>query len=212
MIINPTHLPRVLASCHSLSLSYKKHTQKMKNRNSGSGRISAKWIPIICIASFILGVLITSRFILFFKNFFKLIIWILFSIFMFHSLKKKRVSLVLIFLRFIWIVVVVCYCCFRKPTILWLRIVGYTGCGPRRNPTVSSCLTVDKNKSYQLSPTIAILKRYIYLFTIKKILSPIFIFWKLYFVFEFSSFYISIFLFIWDWFLIKIRNRHRIEM
>ncbi|KAK4559580.1 hypothetical protein RGQ29_008700 [Quercus rubra] len=33
----------------------------MKNRNSGSGRISAKWIPIICIASFILGVLITSR-------------------------------------------------------------------------------------------------------------------------------------------------------
>ena len=144
----------------------------MKNRNSGSGRISAKWIPIICIASFILGVLITSRFILLKFFFFKLIIWILFSIFMFHSLKKKRVSLVLIFLRFIWIVVVVCYCCFRKPTILWLRIVGYTGCGPRRNPTVSSCLTVDKNKSYQLSPTIAILKRYIYLFTIKKFSAP----------------------------------------
>nr|XP_023913495.1 beta-1,3-galactosyltransferase 7 isoform X4 [Quercus suber]POF09261.1 isoform 2 of beta-1,3-galactosyltransferase 7 [Quercus suber] len=33
----------------------------MKSRSSGSGRISAKWIPIICIASFVLGVLITSR-------------------------------------------------------------------------------------------------------------------------------------------------------
>ncbi|KAK7838433.1 beta-1 [Quercus suber] len=32
----------------------------MKSRSSGSGRISAKWIPIICIASFVLGVLITS--------------------------------------------------------------------------------------------------------------------------------------------------------
>lgn len=139
----------------------------MKIRSSK--KISAKWVPVFSVFSFLIGMLITTR-----SLYLNLLTFSLYSFSYMIHLSSGFVFCVLSFFSFVWNWTLklgsVCSLCWSKFKFLWLVVVliseqqhrcYFSGCGNHQNLTGCYCQITDMSKNYKWCQGIVLLKRYV---------------------------------------------------